>query len=265
MKRLIGIVFVLLIVLPVRAVKLKEDVTDTIRFVETRVNAEFTKQFRHGLSLGLEEEIRARVFQTGQNAYFRGSYTTLTFAYEPIQYLKLETGYTLRLLGYKGWTDPNEFIRHRAFFGVIGKYKYGNWRFSLRERLDMNCRTDSVNAHEKAAIALMLRHRLHVGYYIPGKPWQLFANVELINTLNQPTKYLNKYIEDEQFGQYLCNTNVQIGTKWRIDKRNSLSLSYRFEYTYDRDINITKSKGNIELNRTHGFGHVITLGYDLNW
>ena len=92
MKRLLGIIFVVLIVLPLRAVEIKEDETDTLHFVETRVSTEFTKEFRHGLSLGLEEEIRARVFETDKSAYFRGSYTTLHFGYEPIQYVKLETG-----------------------------------------------------------------------------------------------------------------------------------------------------------------------------
>ena len=72
--------------MPLMAVEVKEDTSDTIHFVETRVSAEFTKEFRHGLSLGLEEEIRARVFETDQKAYFRGSYTTLHFGYEPIQF-----------------------------------------------------------------------------------------------------------------------------------------------------------------------------------
>ena len=265
MKRLFGIVFVALLVLPVRAVKVKEDETVRVDFVELRANAEFTKEFRHGLSLSLGEEIRGRVFETDEKAYFRGSYTTLSFGYEPIQYLKLDLGYTLRLLGYKGWDDPNEFVRHRAYLSVIGKYKYGNWRFSFRERLVLNARTDSVNRYEKNPLALELWHRVHVGYYIPGRPVQVFGNVEVTNTLNRPTQYLNYYIEDEHFGQYVNGVKCEFGTKWRIDKRNWLRLSYRFEYQYHRDLNITARKGNIELTRIHGCGHVITLAYDLNW
>ncbi|MBR0295826.1 MAG: DUF2490 domain-containing protein [Paludibacteraceae bacterium] len=266
MKRLLGIIFVVLIVLPTWATpKLKEDSTSTTHFAELRVKAEFTKEFRHGVSLTIGERISSRLYETDKSAYFRHSYTTLSLGYVPIQYLKLDAGYTLRLMGDKGWSDPNEFLRHRAFLSVTGKYKTGNWRFSLRERVDMNCRTDSVNAHEKSAIALELRHRVHIGYYIPGKPVQVFGNVELINTLNSPVKYLNTYISNEQFGQYLCDARLQLGTEWRIDKRNSLTFSYRFDYNYDRDINITKKKGNIELTRAHSFGHVISIAYDLNW
>lgn len=266
MKRLLGIVFVVLFVLPVWATpKLKEDTTLSAQFVELRVKADFTKDFKYGLSLSLSERISSRVFETDKSAYFRHSYTTLSLGYEPIQYFKLDAGYTLRLLGDKGWSDPNEFLRHRAFFSLTGKIKTGNWRLSLRERVDMNCRTDSVNEHEKSAIAFELRHRIHIGYNIPGKPVQVFGNVELINTLNRPTKYLNKYISGEQFGQYICDARLQLGAKWRIDKKNSLTFSYRFDYNYDRDINITKNKGNIELTRTHTYGHVITIAYDLNW
>lgn len=266
MKRLIGIVFVVLAVLPLWATgKVKQDTTVTTQFAELRVRADFTKDFRYGLSLNINERISSRLYETGKDAYFRHSYTTVALGYTPIQYLKLETGYTLRLLGDKGWSDPNEFLRHRAFFSVTGKYKYGNWRFSLRERLDINCRTDSVNRYEKNPVALEMRHRLHIGCYIPGKPVQLYGHVELINTLNRPTEYLNHYITNEKFGQYLCDARLQLGVRWRLDKRNTLSLSYRFDYNYDRDLNITKAKGNIELTRTHSFGHVIILGYDLNW
>ncbi len=265
MKRIIGIVFVVLCVLRVQAVSVKSDTTTSVQSVETRVEAAFTKKLPYHLSVGIEENIAARVYETDKTAYFRRSSTTVWLGYAPIEYVKLEAGYALRLLGDKGWSDPNEFIRHRAFLSVAGKYKVGNWRLSLRERIEMNCRTDSVNRYETNPIALRLRHRFHVGYFIPGKPVQVFANVELINTLNRPTQYLNYYIKDEHFGQYLSDARFQIGTRWRINRRNTLSLSYRFDYNYDRDLNITKNKGNIELTRTHSFGHVITLGYDLNW
>ena len=237
----------------------------TAQFAELRARLDFTKQFKYGLSLNINERISSRLYETGKDAYFRHSYTTIALGYEPIEFVKLETGYTLRLLGDKGWNDPNEFLRHRAFLSVTAKYKYLNWRFSLRERVDMNCRTDSVNRYEKNPIALELRHRVHVGYYIPGKPVQVYGNVEVINTLNRPTEYLNYYISSEKFSQYVCDARLQLGVRWRLDKRNTLSLSYRFDYNYDRDLNITKNKGKIELTRTHSFGHVIILGYDLNW
>ena len=266
MKRLVGIVFVVLIVLPLWATgKVKSDETKTAQFAELRARLDFTKQFKYGLSLNINERISSRLYETDKSAYFRHSYTTLALGYEPIQYLKLETGYTLRLMGDKGWSDPNEFLRHRAFLSVTAKYKYMNWRFSLRERVDMNCRTDSVNRYEKNPIALEMRHRVHIGYYIPGKPVQVYGNIEVINTLNRPTEYLNYYISNEKFNQYVCDARLQLGVRWRLDKRNTLSFAYRFDYNYDRDLNITKNKGNIELTRTHTYGHVIILAYDLNW
>ena len=110
-----------------------------------------------------------------------------------------------------------------------------------------------------------MRHRVHIGYYIPGKPVQVYGNIEVINTLNRPTEYLNYYISNEKFSQYVCDARLQLGVRWRLDRRNTLSFAYRFDYNYDRDLNITKKKGNIELTRTHTYGHVIILAYDLNW
>ena len=74
MKRLIGIVFVVLIVLPLWATgKVKQDTTLTTQFAELRVRADFTKDFRYGLSLNLNERISSRLYETGKDAYFRHS------------------------------------------------------------------------------------------------------------------------------------------------------------------------------------------------
>ena len=260
-----------LAVLPVKSQEIKSSETLKTHAVEIRVGADFVKHFdRQNLTLALSEQVRSRVYETDASPYFHVSYTTLALNWHPIPYLKIGAGYTMRLFGDKGWSDPNEFIRHRPFVSLVGQYKVGQWKFSLREKLDINCRADSVNTNEKPAVALMLRHKLQAEYSFFAKPVKLYANCELKHTLNQPTEYINTayantYGETRHFGQYLCNVRAYLGVRWRIDKLNSLDFAYRFNYGYERDVNITRAKANVELTHEYEFTHALVITYKLDW
>lgn len=285
---------------------LKEEDNVTTTCSELRVEAEFTKHFKvkgQGLNLYFGEAVFSRLYEstysqsaaaaTNVPAYFRRSYTTVGLNYTPIPYLRIGADYTLKIIGNKitatdGTTvtrnPADEWIRHRAAFYLTGYYTYQDWKFSLREKLDVNIRTDSVNLHEKPKVVLALRHKLQAQYSIPGKPLKTSAFVEVWNTLNQPVKYLNTYaVRDKEgnatayagksFGQYVSEVRAQIGIDWRIDRCNTLGLAYRYVYGYSRNVNITKTKtengeqkgGNIELTHVRSHGHFIVLTYNLDW
>ena len=274
---------------------LKSEDNTTTNAAELRIEANFTKHFKmrnQGLNLYFSEAVFSRLYEStysqlanttsNESPYFRRSYTTVGLSYAPIDYLRLGADYTLKVYGNKftasdGTTNsPNEFLRHRASIYLTGQYTVDNWKFSLREKLDANIRTDSVNVHEKPQAELLLRHRLMAQYTIPGKPLKTYASVELWNTLNQPVKYLNTYAGKDkdgkatayagkQFGQYVSEVRAQAGLRWRLDKCNTLGLAYRFTYGYSRDVNITKAKSLIELTNARSFGHFILVTYDLDW
>lgn len=267
MKRIfLFLPFFAIVSLPMKSQEMKSEDTLRTNAVEIRVGAEFNKHFnRQNLTLSFSEQIRSRVYETNNTPYFRHSYTTVQLTWTPIPYLKIGAGYTLRLYGDKGWSDPNEFLRHRPFVVLTGQYKTGQWKFSLREKLDINCRTDSVNPDEKPKVDLTLRHRLHAEYAFFGKPVKVYANCELKNTLNRPTEYINKADGTERFGQYLCNVRAYAGVRWRINKMNALDFAYRFDYSYERDINITHNKANVELTHQYGYTHALVLTYELDW
>ena len=250
----------------VRAQEMKSVETAKIHAVELRVGADFTKHFdRPHITLNISEEIRSRLFETGTSAYFSRSYTTVQFGWHPIDYLKLETGYTLRLYGNKGWSDPNEFLRHRVFFALIGQVRLGQWKLSLRERLDVNMRTDSVNTDEKNKTDLRLRHRFQVDYTFFNKPVKLFASCELKNTLIAPTDYLNAAAGSDMYSQYLSDVRARFGVRWRITKRSSMDFIYRFDYAYNRDINITKVGKKVELTNAYEYAHILSICYNFDW
>ena len=158
----------------------------TEQVVQMRVGAEFGKTWdRQGVKLSIGEELRFNLYdaQAGTNAKgtvvdgnlgasFNKSYTTLALRYmhPDFEYIKADAGYTLRLLGDKGWSDPNEFLRHRIFFGATAQYKMRYAKIHLRERALCDIRTDSVNVLEKNKVNWSLRSRIGADFYILQKP-----------------------------------------------------------------------------------------------
>ena len=237
----------------------------TTHSVQMRVGADFTKKWNNGIRLGFEQELRSDVYNSATGAAFRTSFSTLSFAYSPIEYLKLDAGYTLKINGpMSTWTaakkaDPNEWIRHRVFMSVTGSYKTQYVKFSLRERVLMEARTDSVNPLEKNQYNWQLRSKLGVEVSIPGQAVKPYTWIEFVNTLNAP-EYQRK-----NGRQFVTMIRPQVGVKWRVSKMSSLDFYYRFTYGYDRDINITKNKGYIELTEENLYQHAIGVSYSLDW
>ena len=242
--------------------------TNTEHAVQARVGANFTKKWYCGVRLSLSEELRFNLshFIIASNAKSVAansdkSYTSLTVAYAHPEFphLKIDGGYTLRMLFNKGWSDPNEYLRHRAFFGLTGSYRIQYFKLSLRERFVCDMRTDSVNLLEKNRYNWLLRSRIGGEYTVPGKPVKPYLWAELENTLNLPE------YQQKDGRQLISHVRTQVGVKWRLTKLSSLDFYYRFQYGYDRDINITKSKGNIQLTELKDFIHAIGVCYDLDW
>ncbi|MBR1563745.1 MAG: DUF2490 domain-containing protein [Paludibacteraceae bacterium] len=235
--------------------------------VQLRAGAEFTKKWNNGIHLGISEDLRFDMFSTTpvNNAFtdfgmaFNKSYTTLTFSYSPLKYLKLDAGYTLKLMGTKDWSDPDEFLRHRVFVGVTGSVKVNRVKLYLRERAMCEMRTDSVNPLEKNKYNFMLRSKLGVEYSSFSKPVKPYAWVEVVNTLNVPE------YQQKNGHQYIRRVRTALGVKYKINKNNGLDFYYRFNYGYDRDINITKKAGNIELTEELGYQHAIGITYNFGW
>lgn len=280
---------------------IKSDSIENQTVVDLAVCADFKKSLPHHFGIEIREDIQSRLyFQSTVHpnipegvsvmqksreysipAYFKASQTLVHFSYKPVQYLTLGVAYRLDLLGDKGWKDPKKFMRHNVQIGLTAQYRYNQWKFAFRERLDMHFRTDSVNPDEKNAMDLMLRHRLSASYTMRSKPLRYILGFELINTLNRPTDYLNanrtyityrddygKQVQTPEFGQYIASLRPSFGIEWRLDKRNSLEFVYTFKYNTKLDTNITHipqnkplKGGNLELTRIERMAHSFTIAY----
>lgn len=241
----------------------------TTHSAQLRVGAEFNKKWHNGLSVGISEELRFPMYGVCSPSdsiilpSFGRSYTTLSLGYRPIPYLKMDIGYTLKILGDKDWTDVNKWLRHRVFFSITGTYKYDKWSFSLRERFLTEIRMGEIDQHlasglyEKNRADWELRSKLGVSYHVFSKPVKPYAWVEVINTLNAT--------ELSGGTQYINSVRAQVGATWRLSEKNSLDFYYRFTYGYNKDINVRARKQTIIRTDETSYQHAIGIVYCLDW
>jgi hypothetical protein len=188
----------------------------------------------------------------------------VALTYTPIPYLSIYTGYTLKLYGNQGWTDVNKFLRHRANFLITGQVKLGQWNLSLREGVMLDARADKIDTREKNAVDWTLRSRLQAVYSIPKTPLAVVTKLEMLNTLNAPVEYLNSIASSTQYGQYISEWRPEAGLQWKINKQHSLTLTYRYNYIYGRNIDI-QDNGDALLTNDYSVKHLILLAYKLGW
>lgn len=230
---------------------------------EAHFFATFVKSFDHGISLTFEEEIRS--------APSHRSHTTVGLTYAPIQYVNIYAAYTLKLYGDQGWSDVNKYLRHRANFLITGQVKLGQWNLSLREGVMLDARCDEVDKREKNQVDFTLRSRLQAVYAIPETPLSIVGKFEILNTLNAPVDYVNEALplqgelKGTSYGQYISELRPEAGVQWKINKQNSLTLTYRYNYLYDRGISIDDITENITITNKYTTKHLILLAYKFGW
>ena len=229
---------------------------------ETHLFATFVKSFKHGLSLTIEEEIRS--------APSHRAHTTVGLTYVPIQYVNIYAAYTLKLYGDQGWSNVDKYLRHRANLLVTGQVKLGQWNLSLREGVMLDARCDEVDQREKNQVDFTLRSRLQAVYSIPETPLGIVGKFEILNTLNAPVSYLNETIEfrgngEKEHGQYISELRPEVGLQWKINKQHSLTLTYRYNYLYDRGISIDDNTGDVTLTNKYTTKHLMLLAYKFVW
>jgi hypothetical protein len=145
-----------------------------------------------------------------------------------------------------------------------GQVKLGQWNLSLREGVMLDARADEIDTREKNVVDFTLRSRLQAVYSIPKTPLSIVGKFEILNTLNAPVEYINTITSSTDYGQYISELRPELGLQWKIDKKNTLSLAYRYNYIYGRDLNILDS-GDMELSHKYTVKHLILLTYKLGW
>lgn len=208
------------------------------------------KEIGNGLSATVGGECRTT---DGVDGFERWA-VSAGLGYKPWRWLKLSAGYTYIYQHTDSRTTKKGNIvsdywqpRHRTYFSLTGSYEWNHMTFSLRERYQYTHYTsqsvakyDGDDGAQKADEQIeakdkhTLRSRLQIDYNIRKSGLTPFVSAELYNDLSS--------------GLAKEKTRWTVGTEYKINKWNTVSLFYRYIDRADDD----------DIDR-----HVIGVGYQL--
>ena len=215
------------------------------------------KKFDKKFTVGIEAEMRTRNDMKTVDRWLGG----MSASYKLTSWLKFSASYQFiydnneRVSYYdaedkkvvKGTVkigDPKKCAqywgtRHRFNVALTGTYKMGNLGLSIRERWQYTYRPQHTvderwsfydedwdgEEHTYSATGKnVLRSRLQASYKIKDFPATPYANVELFNAMA------------------LEKVRYNIGADWKINKKNEISMFYRYQ-----KVNSDDTEGNIHL------------------
>ena len=153
-------------------------------------------------------------------------------------------------------------LRHRTNIDVTGMYRIGRLKLSLRERLRVQYRTDSVCKYEKPATTFSLRSRFKTAYDIRNSRWEPYAFVELYTMLNSPKPVDNFKEFPLQHEAYINRIRLAVGTEFKIHNHHRMDIYYMVHFNRTYNARYKGNKGDLkEWSLEKMCNHVIGIDY----
>ena len=156
--------------------------------------------------------------------------------------------------------------RHRFYLDGSATFRAGEWRLSLKERLQLTHRNVN-NPYQDCPNSLALKSRFKAAY--KGLPdWTPYAYVELRNVFNDPrcsaswNTATRQYSDYEFLGYsdaYANRLRASLGAEWKINKQNVLDFFVLTVYCKDKDID-TNARGTTLKSLTWDQAFRLNLG-----
>ena len=166
------------------------------------------------------------------------------FSYKVNDFLKLGAGYIF--MENKNSSDEWK-IRHRFYGNATLGLKAGDWRFSLKERLQLTHR-DVNNKFQNTPNSLALKSRFKVSY--KGiHAWTPYAYAELRNVFNDPSCSATWSTASQAYSDYsfLGYTDAYVnrlrgclGTEFKVSNQSSFDFFILLDSTRDKNIDTNK-------------------------
>ena len=212
---------------------------DQVSFVET---SESDVQLR--LGAGLEVPIgRKWEFTWNEQARLHNNLanfdkiiSSVGFGYKPWKFLKLEAQYgfvnerTSKTDNDTGFKTIDWQIRHRLNFDVTGLVRLGAVKLSLRERVRVQFRGDSVNKYEHPNPEITLRSRLKGAVDLRNGRWEPYAFAEVYTTLNAPAAVVNYLNSPLKYSNYINRVRLGLGTEMKLSNSSKLDFYYMVHF-----------------------------------
>ena len=233
----------------------------------TRTSLALDKKLSPGLHLEAEDELRT------ENALSKidRHQLSLGLSYKFTPWLKGGLSYTFfdRYGTTAGW-EP----RHRLSGSLTFAYRAGDWRFSLREMLQLTHKTEDLNIYQETRNYLALKSRFKVQYkgFSRVEPYALFELKTVLNdpactaTWNTATSSYSNYSFTGYTDAYITRYRGGLGLEWKISKQHALNFYGLFDYYYEKNIDTNKEGTKLKsLTYDQKFNTTVGIGYTFSF
>lgn len=224
-----------------------------------RISVTLDKKLVKGVHLFAEGEARVSDNFSSFGRYQAG----LGLTWKITDVFKVGTGYTfIQNQNSEGTWKP----RHRVYLDGAINLKAGDWRFSVKERLQFTHR-DVNNTFQKNPNSLALKSRFKIAYKGLTNVTP-YGYVELRNVFNDPSvkatwSTTSLSYSDYSFGgyndAYINRIRGSLGAEWKVSKQHALDFFLLTDYNYDKNID-TDSEGTTLKSLTYDQGLNVSLG-----
>lgn len=238
-----------------------------------RMSIGVNKIIMKGLHVTLNEKVWISEF--GHNRF----QTTLGVNYKVHNNVKIGAGYAF-ISAYNANANAYNHFRHRFMVDVKGTLIWGDWNFSLKERLQLTHRSGNYNRYQNPANALMLKSCLTLKY-MDFDYFEPYLSLELHYRLNAAAieaefdgEYyytLDTHEREGEPGWFLKGFNksypscarVALGGDIKINKRNTINLYLMEEFNLVRKID-ANAEGTILKSYSYWleFASWLGVGYE---
>ena len=181
-------------------------------------------------------------------------------SYKPIDYFSVGADYSF--VNERNLNDGSWAIRHRVNLDLVGMYRVGRVKMSLRERVRVQFRGDSICKYEHPNPFFSLRSRFKVAYDIFQSRWEPYAFAELYTTLNAPAPVLNYKEYPLKSDNYISRVRVAVGAEYKINMQNRIDIYYMLHFNRSYDARYKANVGEIkEWSLTKTCAHVFCIDY----
>lgn len=227
-----------------------------------RFSAEADKRLAKGLHLSVEGE--ARLYDNLSD--FGRLQLGTGVSYKINRIFKVGAGYMF--IEKKNSADKWK-PRHRVYADASASLRSGDWRFSLKERLQLTHR-DVGNHYQKTPNSLALKSRFKVEY--KGiKHITPYAYAELRNVFNDPgcdavwstsSESYSGYSFPGYNDAYVNRLRGSLGAEWKITKQHSLDFFVLADRTKDKNIDTNASGTRLKsLTWDRSFNGAVGVAY----
>ena len=232
-----------------------------------RIGATVDKKLARGLHLEAFAEGRL----TDNFSNFGRVDAGLGLNYKINDFFKVGAGY---MLIEKQSSSGEWKTRQRVYTDASMTIHAGDWRFSVKERLQLTHKDVNAAKHQTTPNSLALKSRAKVWYkgYTHLTP---YGYVEVRNVFNDPSCSATWSTASQAFGDYeflgynhayVNRLRGCLGAEWAFDRHNSLDFYLLNDYCKDKEID-TYSEGtklrSLYYNRT--FNTAICVGYKFSF